>query len=94
MPTPLDDRLKALSRVDYDVALDGLEDAVFDRAERARLKAALPSTAIQLGLAALALAFGLIIGMGSGARPSGYGSEMRVLSDATMLAPSMRLGGA
>jgi hypothetical protein len=94
MPTPLDNRLQTLSRADYDAALDGLESAVFDSAERNRLKAALPSAGVQLGLAAAALAFGLIIGLGSGARPGAYGSEVRVLSDATMLAPSMRLGGA
>jgi hypothetical protein len=94
MLTPLDDRLQTLSRTDYDAALDGLESAVLARAERNRLKAALPSTGVQLGLAAAALAFGLVIGLSSGARPTVYGAEVRVLSDATMLAPSMRLGGA
>jgi hypothetical protein len=93
MPTTLDDRLEALSRADYAAPLDGLEGAIFGRLERQRMQTGVASAGVQMGLVAAALALGLAVGLGSGAPPSVYGSELRVLSDASMLTPSMRLGG-
>jgi hypothetical protein len=93
MPTTLDDRLEALSHVDYAAPLDGLEGAVFSRMKREKMRTSVAAAGVQCCLVAAALALGLVVGLGSGAKPSVYGSEMRVLSDASMLTPSMRLGG-
>jgi hypothetical protein len=93
MPTTLDDRLEALSHADYAVTLDGLEGAVLDRIKRQKMQASVAATSVQFGLVAGALALGLAVGLGSSATTSAYGSEMRVLSDASPLTPSMRLGG-
>ncbi len=95
MPNTIDDHLRALSHVDYDAPLEGLENAIWTRFERDKADAAAPSMGVQLGLAAAALAMGLMIGLGSShtGKPAGPGSEMTVLSDDSGLAPSMRLGG-
>ncbi len=95
MAKTLDDRLRALSDLDYEASLDGLEGAVWARIERGKRSAAAPSAGVRFGLVAAALALGLAVGMGGfGHKVSGFGSEMTVLSDDSGLAPSLRLGGA
>ena len=95
MSVPLDDGLKALGALNLDGPLDGLEAAVLGQVERRRRDlAAASSPRMQIALAAAALAIGVIVGIGSAGKPQAYGSENRVLSDDSGLAPSIRLGGA
>ncbi len=94
MPRALEDGLRALSRINYDTPLDGLESAVWSGVQQRKLGAGAASTGVQAAVAVAALALGLIVGLGAASKPSSsaYGSEVRVLSD-DRLAPSIRLGG-
>jgi hypothetical protein len=92
MSTPLDDRLAALSRTDYQASLGDLEGAVFTALERRKRESM--TAGVQLGVAAAAVALGLVFGLGSAvAKPHSDPAELRVLSDDN-IAPSTRIGGA
>ena len=91
MTRTLDDGLNALSHVDYDATLDGLESAVWGAVERRKREAMTPG--VQFGVAAAAIAVGLAFGLGANVvRPHGYAFETQVLSDNTV-APSILIGG-
>lgn len=92
MSNPLDNRLTALSRIDYAARLDGLEGAVWSAVERRKQDSLAPG--VQIGVAAAALALGLAFGLGSvSTRHQAAASELQVLSDDSV-APSIRIGGA
>lgn len=94
MTRPLDDTLAELSRMDFDGQLAGIEGSILSRIDRRRRDAEGPSKGVQIGLAAAAVALGLIFGLGSASQPSKYAAELQVLSDDSGVAPSIRLGGA
>lgn len=92
MANPLDDRLAALSVWDDEAKLDGLENAVWSALEQEK-RGAMPA-GMPFGIAAAALALGLVFGLGSVAgRPHSQATELQVLSDDSV-APSSRIGGA
>jgi hypothetical protein len=91
MSNPLDERLSALSRVDFEAPLAGLEGAVWQAVQRRKQNDFTPG--VQLGVAAAALALGLAFGLGSvAAKPHYSAAELQVLSDDS-IAPSSRIGG-
>ncbi len=92
MLNPLDDRLAALSALDYEARLEGVENAVWTALEKGQ-RDAMP-VGVRYGVAAAALALGLVFGLGSVAgRPHSPATELQVLSDDS-IAPSSRIGGA
>lgn len=91
MSNALDDKLKALAGADTSAALDGLEDRVWS-AVQARHAAAVTGTRVQIALTLAALVLGLAFGALNTSKPT-HLSEMAVLSEDGLLAPSIRLGG-
>lgn len=92
MPYSLDDRLNALASADMSPALDGLEDSVWSAVQARRSAAAAGSTGVRVALTVAALAMGLAFGAMNASKPT-HLSEMGVLSEDGLLAPSIRLGG-
>ncbi len=92
MPDPLDERLDALASVRLYAPLDGLEDRVGRALQIRQAGAQTPGLQIRIAVTVAALAAGLAFGAFNAARPS-HLSEMGVLSEDGLLAPSIRLGG-
>jgi hypothetical protein len=92
MPHSLDDRLNALASADMSPALDGLETSVWAAVQARRSAGAAGSTGVRVALTVAALAMGLAFGAMNAAKPT-HLSEMGVLSEDGLLAPSIRLGG-
>jgi hypothetical protein len=94
MRNRLDDRLAALAGLDQTPALDGLEDAVWAKVQARRAAAGPGSLGVRLALTAMALGLGLAFGALHGQpKPASHLSEMGVLSEDGLMAPSIRLGG-
>ena len=92
MTDPLNESLAALSRIQFTAQLDSVESAVCGALDRRR-QDALPAS-VQFGVAAAALALGLVCGLGSvTSAHHARATETQVLSDDSM-APSSRIGGA
>ncbi len=95
MPSSLDDRLAALAGVDAAPALDGLEDVVWAKVKARKDAAASGSVGVRAALTIAALgagiAFGALQHAPAAAKP--VLTEMGVLSEDGLLAPSVRLGG-
>jgi hypothetical protein len=91
MPLSIDDRLNALAGADLSASLDGLEDSVWS-AVRQRRAAAGAATGVRVAMTIAALAMGLAFGAMNTTKPT-HLSEMGVLSEDGLLAPSIRLGG-
>jgi hypothetical protein len=92
MSTPLDDRLNALAGDDAGGDLDGLEDRVWTAVQARRSAAGAGSPGVRVALTLAALALGLAFGAMNTSRPA-HLSEMGLLSEDGLLAPSVRLGG-
>ena len=92
MTNPLDERLAALAAVDSAPALDGLEDRVWAKVRTRQAAAGLGSAGLRVTLTLAALALGLALGALHPSRPA-HLSELGVLSEDGLLAPSVRLGG-
>jgi hypothetical protein len=92
MPDTLDERLEALAAARLSAPLDGLEDRVGRAVQIRRASAQTPAFQIRVAVTVAALAAGLAFGAFNAARPS-HLSEMGVLSEDGLLAPSIRLGG-
>jgi hypothetical protein len=73
-------------------ALDGLEDSVWTAVQARRAAARAGGAGVRVALTVAALAIGLLFGAMTASRPT-HLSEMGVLSDDGLLAPSIRLGG-
>ena len=91
MSYSLDDKLNALAGVQLDPALDGLEDKVWSAVQQRRAAAG-AGARVQVAMTIAALAMGLAFGAMNGSKPV-HLSEMGVLSEDGLLAPSIRLGG-
>jgi hypothetical protein len=92
MSYSLDDRLNALAKADMAPALDGLEDSVWTAVQARRAAAGAGSAGVRVALTIAALAMGLAFGTMNASKPT-HLSEMGVLSEDGLLAPSIRLGG-
>jgi hypothetical protein len=92
MPNTLDDQLKALAIAEVSAPLEGLEDSVWNTIQRRRAAAVANSMGVRVALTVAALAAGLAFGALNTAKPT-HLSEMGVLSEDGLLAPSIRLGG-
>ena len=103
MKKDLDQMLGALSAAPLSAAsghhaLDGLEAQVFAKIEARRRETAGGGLKVQIAVALMALAIGVVVGEVRERAPSRVAqgpaaSEMVVLSDGANLAPSVRLGG-
>jgi hypothetical protein len=93
MPSVLDDRLAALAAADTTPALDGLEDQVWAQVQARRAAAGPGSAGVRVALTVTALALGLAFGALHQPPKPTHLSEMGVLSEDGLLAPSIRLGG-
>jgi hypothetical protein len=96
MPSLLDDRLNALAATDADVRLDGLEDVVWTKVQARKTASAAGGVGVRAALTLCALAGGLAFGalhQPPKAEPTVHVSELGLLSEDGMLAPSVRLGG-
>jgi hypothetical protein len=91
MPTSLDDRLNALAGADLTPSLDGLEASVWS-AVQAHRASARAGAGVRVAMTIAALALGLAFGAMNAAKPT-HLSEMGLLSEDGLLAPSIRLGG-
>jgi hypothetical protein len=91
MSYSLDDRLSALAGADIAPALDGLEASVWS-AVQAQRTAAGAGAGVRVAMTIAALALGLAFGAMNAAKPT-HLSEMGLLSEDGLLAPSIRLGG-
>jgi hypothetical protein len=92
MPASIDDRLSALAHDDSTVSLDGLEDSVWQAVQQRRAASA-GGAGMRIALTVAALAVGLAFGALHPADKPTHLSEMGVLSEDGLLAPSIRLGG-
>jgi hypothetical protein len=92
MTDRLDDRLAALAAVDAAPALDGLEARVWAEVKARKTAAGLGSAGLRVTLTLAALALGLALGALHPSRPA-HLSELGLLSEDGLLAPSVRLGG-
>jgi hypothetical protein len=93
MPDAIDDGLAALAAVSAGPDLDGLEDQVLALVRARRDAAGAESLSIRAVLTLAALGLGLAFGvLHVTPRPVPL-SEMGLLSEDGLLAPSMRLGG-
>jgi hypothetical protein len=88
----LDDRLAALAALDSAPALDGLEDRVWAAVQARRAAAGMGGAGLRVALTLAALAMGLAFGALHPSRPA-HLSELGLLSEDGLLAPSIRLGG-
>ncbi len=96
MPDLLDDRLNALAAIDAPASLDGLEDVVWTKVQARKAASAAGSIGVRATLTLCALAAGLAVGAlhhAPKAEPTVHVSELGVLSEDGLLAPSVRLGG-
>ncbi len=94
MPRSIDDDLEALAGMETCPALDGLEDQVWVRVQARKAAAGSGSIGVRATLTVAALAIGVAVGaLHAPAQPAQHLSEMGVLSDDGLLAPSIRLGG-
>ena len=89
----IDKRLSALSAIDATPGLDGLEDVVWAKVQQRRAASASWSIGVRAGLTITALAIGLAFGALEPKDKPVHLSEMGVLSEDGLLAPSVRLGG-
>ena len=93
MPSLLDDQLAALAAADLAPALDGLEDSVWTKVQARKAAAGAGSVGVRAALTITALAAGMAFGaLHPTPRPTPL-SEMGLLSEDGLLAPSVRLGG-
>ncbi len=92
----LDDRLNALAASDSSAALDGLEDSVWAKVQARKSANAAGGIGVRTALTVAALAAGLAFGalQPHASKPQQvHLSELGVLSEDGLLAPSVRLGG-
>ena len=94
MHDPIDAGLGRLRAASSDLELDGLESAVFARASAGRADA-FGGRALQVQIAVTcgALLIGLAVAQLVSADPQPIRSEAVVLSDDSVFAPSIQLGG-
>lgn len=92
MTDRLDRSLAALAAARPQAPLQGLEDRVWAAVQSRRAVAGTGSAGVRVGLTAAALALGLVFGAQHPAR-SAHLSELGLLSEDGLLAPSIRLGG-
>ena len=92
MASHLDDRLAALAAADDAPALNGLEDRVWAEVQARKAAAGAGSAGVRIVLTIASLALGLAFGVLQQTRPV-HLSELGVLSEDGLLAPSIRLGG-
>ena len=92
MANRLNDRLAALAAAGSVPALDGLEDQVWAQVQARKVAAGVGSAGLRATLTIAALALGLAFGALHQSKPV-HLSEMGVLSEDGLLAPSIRLGG-
>lgn len=92
MPDTLDEQLDALAGARLSPPLDGLEESVWRVLQIRRAGSGAPAFKTRIALTVAALAAGLAFGALSAARPT-HLSEMGLLSEDGLLAPSIRLGG-
>jgi hypothetical protein len=93
MPNSLDDRLSALAAAGMTPELDGLEDVVWSKVQARKAASASGSITVRAALTVAALAMGLAFGALHPKQQPVHLSEMGVLSEDGLLAPSIRLGG-
>lgn len=95
MPNDLDFLLKELKSAPLDHDLSGLEIAVRRRLKNRRAEPSVGSVRIQMAVVCGALILGLAVAQISrlSIMPAPLSSEMVVLSDDSLLAPSVRLEG-
>jgi hypothetical protein len=93
MSKTLDDRLSALAAAGAPAELDGLEDLVWSRVQARKAAAGAGSLTVRATLTIAALAMGLAFGALHPRPQPAHLSEMAVLSEDGLLAPSIRLGG-
>lgn len=96
MPSRLDDRLNALAASNADIALDGLEDMVWTKVQARKSANAAGGIGVRTALTVAALAAGLAFGAlqpHASKAQQVHLSELGVLSEDGLLAPSVRLGG-
>ena len=93
MPSSLDDKLAALAAVNLAPALDGLEDRVWTKVQARKAAAGAGSVGVRAALTVTALAVGLAFGALHTTPKPTHLSEMGLLSEDGLLAPSVRLGG-
>jgi hypothetical protein len=93
MPNSLDDRLSALAAAGVTPELHGLEDVVWSKVQARKAASASGSLTIRAALTVAALAMGLAFGALHPKPQPVHLSEMGVLSEDGLLAPSIRLGG-
>ncbi len=93
MSKSLDDRLSALAAAGAPAALDGLEDLVWAKVQSRKAASASGSITVRAALTITALALGLAFGALHPKQQPVHLSEMGVLSEDGLLAPSIRLGG-
>ena len=91
MSYSLDDRLNALAGAGVAPTLDGLESSVWSAVQAQRTQAC-AGAGVRVAMTIAALAMGLAFGAMNAAKPT-HLSEMGVLSEDGLLAPSIRLGG-
>ena len=92
MDTPLDAGLSALAGAEVAADLGGLEDAVWIAVQARRSADRANAKGVRIALTIAALALGLAVGALTRAKPT-HLSEMGLLSEDGLLAPSIRLGG-
>jgi len=93
MSNALDDRLSALASTGVTAELDGLEDVVWAKVQARKAAAGAGSLTVRATLTIAALAMGLAFGALHPKPQPVHLSEMGVLSEDGLLAPSIRLGG-
>jgi hypothetical protein len=95
MSNDLDGLLAQLRSRASDADLSGLETAISRRIAREQASRNVPGLKLQLAVVCTALILGLAVAeiRGYSAMPQGLNSELIVLSDDGVLAPSVRLGG-
>jgi hypothetical protein len=93
MPRSIDDELAALAGHAPAAALDGLEDQVWAKLQARKAAAGAGSVGVRAALTLAALAIGLAFGALHPQTAPAHLSEMGVLSEDGLLAPSIRLGG-
>ena len=93
MPSSLDDHLAALAAANLAPALDGLEDSVWTKVQARKAVAGAGSVGVRAALTVTALAVGLAFGAMHPTPKPTHLSEMGLLSEDGLLAPSVRLGG-
>jgi hypothetical protein len=93
MTRSIDDDLAALARQPLAPSLDGLEDRVWTQVQARKAAARANSLGVGAALTLAALGLGLAFGALHREPAPSHLSEMGVLSEDGLLAPSIRLGG-